>query len=369
MSTTQERSGNAEIPGGNGQDEHELTITGIDISGHENIVFSGLFAGDGDDGVGVDPYDEDDHIHVFYSVDGGAEQLGLAFESVAGTDGNTTNEIFSHDTDLNGFGDGARLVPTFASFSFNIPNGSTLDLRVAVEMDGGGEEIAFDNLQIEGDPVTTNAAPTVSSHVAADVGEAEIGDTSYQFTVTYSDNSAIDVSTLTTADVTVDGPVSIGSLAVTNVNVDVPSDGTPRTATYTVTPPGGSWDAADNGLYNISLNANEVGDDGAPQLFAAATAIGSFNVAANNTNPSVRDSMAEPIVFSDLGTTSYDFTIEYVDVGGIDTATIDVNDVTVTGPGGPITVSAATTSDANGSHPGDGDVHGHAARRNVGCRR
>jgi hypothetical protein len=44
------------------------------------------------------------------------------------------------------------------------------------------------------------------------------------------------------------------------VGVDTPTDGTPRIATYSVAAPGAAWDAADNGSYQIVLQAGEVTD-------------------------------------------------------------------------------------------------------------
>ena len=55
--------------------------------------------------------------------------------------------------------------------------------------------------------------------------------------MTYSDDVAIDVSTLDDDDLV----VNPGALAATFVSVDTPGDGTPRVATYTITPPGGAW--------------------------------------------------------------------------------------------------------------------------------
>ena len=184
-------------------------------------------------------------------------------------------------------------------------------------------------------------APVATTSSSSDVGESNIGETSYSFTVTYTDDSAVDVDgTVDINDVTVTGPG--GPLTVTGAVPDVATDGTPRTVTYTVTPPGGSWDAADNGSYTIAIAGNEVGDDDATQLFVAADAgFASFNVNATNTDPIVSNSLAEDVIVTDFGETSYTFTIEYSDVGGISPPSFDVNDITVTGPGGPLTVTTA----------------------------
>jgi len=85
------------------------------------------------------------------------------------------------------------------------------------------------------------------------------GGTSYSFSVTYSDDVAIKVSTLSTGDVTVTGPGGF-SVNPTFLGVDDNSDGTPRVATYSFTPPGGAWDKLDNGSYTVTMNASEVSD-------------------------------------------------------------------------------------------------------------
>jgi hypothetical protein len=62
-----------------------------------------------------------------------------------------------------------------------------------------------------------------------------------QFTITYSDNAAIDVSTIDDNDVRVTGPNGF-SRAAHLVSISSSTDGTPRMATYSVdAPAGGSW--------------------------------------------------------------------------------------------------------------------------------
>jgi hypothetical protein len=120
--------------------------------------------------------------------------------------------------------------------------------------------------------------PTVTSVGAPNVTNASNPST-YDFTVAYADNTAINVSTLGNSNVLVTGPNGYSQLA-SFVGVDVNSNGTPRTATYQLSsaqlPGGNGWDAADNGTYTLSLQANQVGDTSGN--FAAAGAIGTFNV-------------------------------------------------------------------------------------------
>ena len=324
---------------------HDVVWGPIPISGFENLAFNARFAADGVSG-GLPRYDAGEGMEVAWSIDGGAFTTALAFKAQnAGSDSNIRK-----DADLNGFGDGGQpiLGPAFVSDGFPIPGtGANLTIRVRGISSSSSEEFAFDDLEITGDVAISNLAPTASALSAPSVGETEIGDTSYMFTLTYNDDSAVDVSTIGNADVTISGPG--GSLTVTGASFAPAGDGTPRTATYTATPPGGSWDSADNGTYTVSVAANQVGDDGAPQLFVATGSVGTFMVNATNTAPVVASVAAPGVGASEQGDTSYSFTLTYTDVGGVDASSIGSADVTVTGPGGAVPVASGSTSDPDGS--------------------
>jgi len=101
--------------------------------------------------------------------------------------------------------------------------------------------------------------PAAGTVTAPNVDPASPNVTTYQFTIQFTDNVAIDVATLDGADVTVAGPCSFNQDAAF-VSVDASGDGTRWTATYQVTPPGAVWEAEDNGTYAIALNDNQVFD-------------------------------------------------------------------------------------------------------------
>jgi hypothetical protein len=143
--------------------------------------------------------------------------------------------------------------------------------------------------------------PPVALATASDVGAP--GGTTYSFTVRYSDplgtNNAIDVSTIGNGDIRVTGPDGF-DLNASFVNVDINTSGTPRTATYAITPPGGSWDVPDMGTYSINMRSIEVADiDG---NFVPAGAIGSFVVdlpqtfLVSNTNNSGPGSLRQALI-------------------------------------------------------------------------
>jgi hypothetical protein len=102
-----------------------------------------------------------------------------------------------------------------------------------------------------------NAAPTAS------LGAANIttggGATSHTFTVQYADETAINVASIDNADVRVTGPNGYSQLA-TRQFVTGTGNGSPRTATYKITAPGGTWNSADNGTYTVTMQAAQVSD-------------------------------------------------------------------------------------------------------------
>jgi RHS repeat-associated protein len=141
--------------------------------------------------------------------------------------------------------------------------------------------------------------PTAGTVAAADVGQADAGQTTYQFTIEYTDNFAVDVSTLDGSDVTVTGPGFSQNAAL--VSVSPSGNGSPRTATYRITPPGGDWDAADNGVYSIALNANQVFDT-AGNAAAANEALATFSVDIQPPTvqtTTVVGSSANPAIYGD----------------------------------------------------------------------
>ncbi len=121
-----------------------------------------------------------------------------------------------------------------------------------------------------------------SSYVAPPQADLQVTDLTQtgvggkQFTVTYTDNLAVEVSTLDGGDVHIVGPNGYDRLAQL-VSIDTPTDGTPRVATYSAEPPvGGVWTHSDNGDYTVWLQTNQVADtEGA---WAAAGQLGQFNV-------------------------------------------------------------------------------------------
>ena len=105
--------------------------------------------------------------------------------------------------------------------------------------------------------------------------------TSYQFTVTYADSrTPINVSTISGSNVVVVGGPNNVTLTATLVSINSNTNGSPRSAVYQITPPGGEWDINDSGDYVINILADQVKNtDG---VAVHADTIGGFRVSITN---------------------------------------------------------------------------------------
>jgi len=126
----------------------------------------------------------------------------------------------------------------------------------------------------------TDDAPPTATFSGSDVTVA--GGSGYTFTVTYADEGSVDVDSLGSSDIRVTGPDGFEQLARL-VSVDKDSDGSPRVATYSVTPPGGSWDEGDRGTYTVALRDGQVRDN--DDNYAAGGDIGEFHVTVGALPP------------------------------------------------------------------------------------
>lgn len=123
-------------------------------------------------------------------------------------------------------------------------------------------------------PATSFALDPVASASAPNVTTA--GDTLYVFTVLYVDDGPV-VDDFTNDDVHVTGPNGFERAArfvIANYN----EAGNAASVTYSIVPPGGSWDSGDNGSYTVVMQANRVHD--LIGNYVAAGNIGSFTVTA-----------------------------------------------------------------------------------------
>ncbi|HYV35936.1 MAG TPA: peptidoglycan DD-metalloendopeptidase family protein, partial [Gemmataceae bacterium] len=130
------------------------------------------------------------------------------------------------------------------------------------------------NSEIDLTNIATETNPPSAVSGAADISTG--GATTQDFTVTYADNVAVDVSTLHTGNILVTGPNGYSQVA-TFVGVDNNTNGSPRSATYRITAPNGKWGSADNGTYTLSMQFNQVSDTRG--YFVPYGIFGSFAVA------------------------------------------------------------------------------------------
>jgi FG-GAP-like repeat len=129
-------------------------------------------------------------------------------------------------------------------------------------------------------PATTKAISPLTA-VATTTNVNIAGGTSYFFTVAYVDeNHPIDVGSCDSGDVRVTGPGGFNVAARFVGVAPFPRPGAFgrfRIVIYSIVPPGGTWNFADNGTYNVVMQASQV-FDGFGNAVAAGN-IGSFTVA------------------------------------------------------------------------------------------
>ncbi|MGB7327795.1 MAG: spondin domain-containing protein [Rubripirellula sp.] len=102
---------------------------------------------------------------------------------------------------------------------------------------------------------------------------------SHEISVTFSDPSGVDLSSIMPENLRITGPL-LTQLEVLSVVVDADAATTPNevTATYRVAPASGSFTHLDNGTYSVVLLANQVGDSFGHA--AASELLGDFTVNA-----------------------------------------------------------------------------------------
>ena len=136
-----------------GTEEQQITWSSINISGRTNLHFNGLFAANNTTAAFENSAfgsSHNDYIIVEYSIDGGGYLPLLRFYANNGINSGTNNKSLSLDTDANNVGDGTILSSTFQSFEKQIPgSGTILTLRIRSYMNGGSEEWAIDNFNLQ----------------------------------------------------------------------------------------------------------------------------------------------------------------------------------------------------------------------------
>jgi hypothetical protein len=169
------------------------------------------------------------------------------------------------------------------------------------------------------------------------------GSTKYDFSVIYNDDIGVKFDTINDQDVLVSGPNSFSQLAKL-VRVSGTANGSPLTATYSIDAPGGTWDGADQGIYTLALQANQV--SATSNNFIPTTALGQLSV---DLIPPTATLEPPPPILS--GSSSYQFTVTYSDSTGVKRSTIDSKNILVSGPNNfsQLATLISTNSDKDGS--------------------
>jgi hypothetical protein len=157
-------------------------------------------------------------------------------------------------------------------------------------------------IHIVASPIAYADTPTASAMIT---NVTVAGGTLYSFTVTYNDldGGAIDFGTLGNGNVRVTGPGGFDS-ATTFVSA-YRTTVSNAIATYSLVPPGGSWDSADNGTYSVVMQANQVTDEAGHPVSPGP--IGTFTVTVVNSTPAV---------LSNISTRAFVQTGDNVMIGG-----------------------------------------------------
>ena len=171
-----------------------------------------------------------------------------------------------------------------SSLPASVVGSPSLQLRWGLSSGGNGKRPTaigwnIDDVEILGGGSIDTAPPVASLNVGNVTSE---GSPSQPCSVTYTDATAVSLATLDSSDILVTGPAGYSNV-IAFLGADLPLDGSPITASYSIAAPGGAWDVADNGTYTLTLLAGAVADT--LNNAVAQTALGSFNVAIPTNAP------------------------------------------------------------------------------------
>jgi Ca2+-binding RTX toxin-like protein len=169
---------------------------------------------------------------------------------------------------------------------------------------------------------------------------------SIPFTVTYSDSTPINIASISSNNILVDGPGSFSQFA-TFVSASPAQDADTIVATYHIVPPAPIppatgptyFGTSNNGTYVIILEPGQVSDTATPANFASVGLLGQFvvNVAlANNVAPIPPTATLSAVSPVTVPVTAISVTVVYTDSASIIESSLSQNNaaILVTGPNG-----------------------------------
>ena len=211
----------------------------------------------------------------------------VAFTSFASdlvtSDNNNSSDIFLYDVNTGALNQislntAGRPAQGSSQDAFVAPGGQFIAFSSeAIDLVGGDNNNARDAfLATAPNHESDSQAPTAS--LAPDQPSNFLGADHLEFTVTYSDNDAINVNTIGNGDVEITPP---GGAPVAATLVSQVGSGNTVKATYSipVSTPGGVTEA-NNGAYAIALRSGQVQDAAGNSAAAGAIGTGSVNVTA-----------------------------------------------------------------------------------------
>ncbi len=148
-------------------------------------------------------------------------------------------------------------------------------------------------------PAQDTAAPGVANLAIATPNITTSGGTTQTFTLQYADAVQLNSASFSAGDLLITGPEGF-SQAANLVSFTPAGNGTSRTVTYQIAAPGGTWDANDNGSYQITLQTQQVFDTSGN--FIPATVLGNFAVNIPIPPSSISIAVAPSTLPEDEGT-------------------------------------------------------------------
>ncbi len=154
--------------------------------------------------------------------------------------------------------------PTFSAVGLTGP--LTLPIALRVHASNGLSGTVTDTLR-----VLETTPPTLA---LATLKKVDTSATDYRFDVTYSDDVAINRSTIDGQNILITGPRGFSAKALV-LSISTADNVSPITVRYRMLAPGGSWTWDDSGTYSIAIRAKQVEDTSGNPV--AAKVLGTFS--------------------------------------------------------------------------------------------
>lgn len=201
-----------------------LSTISVDVSSLNSIDFVIALAEDAD-GTSLD-WDSDDYVHIFYALDGGAEQNLLWIEADIDSG---FNGAAAEDTNFDGIGDGTVLTDVLTDFNktIDVSSASSISIRIEFDLGSGDEDIALDNIRLVDGFVATPTV-TITSPNDGDSFSPGTSVVDVMFITNNLDtNDQVDITVNGATTTDINSPFTLNTTDGTtyNVQVDVISEG------------------------------------------------------------------------------------------------------------------------------------------------